>query len=68
MKAYFCDRCGRAYPYINVTTVRAIRNDGKVRRLGGDLRLERVELCPNCILNLDDWINSKEEANGIHED
>ena len=57
MKAYFCDRCGQAYPYSNVTIIRAYRNDRKVRRFGGNLRLDRVELCPKCILDLDGWIN-----------
>lgn len=46
MKAYFCDRCGQAYHYRNVTIVHAYRADGKIRRLGSDPR-ERIELCPN---------------------
>ena len=57
MRAYFCDRCGQAYPFRNVTIIHAYRADGKIRRLGGDPR-ERIELCPNCILKLDNWINS----------
>lgn len=58
MRAYFCDKCGQAYPYRNVTIVKAYRDDGEGRRLGGGLKLDSVELCPNCILDLDAWINS----------
>lgn len=63
--AYFCDKCGQAYPYKNVTIIKAYRYNGDSRRLGGDLRLIRADLCPNCILKLDDWINSKGDEDGI---
>ena len=58
MEAYFCDRCGEAHQTRNITVIEAFRSDGNIRRLGGDLRLEHIELCPRCILNLDELINA----------
>lgn len=57
MEAYFCDRCGEAHPTSSITVIEAFRSDGNTRRLGGDLRLEHIELCPRCILDLDALIN-----------
>ena len=59
---YFCDKCGQAYPYENITTIKAYRYNGDSRRLGGDLRLTNVDLCPSCILKFDDWINSNRKG------
>lgn len=62
-RAYFCEKCGQAYPYENITIIRAYRHDGNLRRLGGDLKLESVDLCPSCILKFDHWIHSEGEEN-----
>ena len=61
--AYFCDKYGQAYPYENITIIRGHRHNGDLRSLGGDLRLESVDLCPSCILKFDHWIHSKGEEN-----
>ena len=59
--AYFCDRCGNSYSVGNVTRVVAYRDGGAIRRLGGDLKLESADLCPKCILKLDEWIKEGED-------
>lgn len=64
MKAYFCDRCGEAYPIRNKVTLNAWKVDEKgnygKRSLGGEKRLLDADICPKCILKLDDWLNKKD--------
>ena len=60
--AYFCDKCGQSYPYENITVIKAYRHNGDSRRLGGERRLVGADLCPSCILKLDEWLCANDEA------
>ena len=62
--AYFCDKCGQAYPHENITVIKAYRHNGDSRRLGGERRLVSADLCPSCILKLDEWLCVNGEVKG----
>ena len=62
MDAYICDRCGKSYPIRNRTRIQATRSGviETTRRIGQGSLLH-VDLCPQCILAFDAFIDEYSE-------